>query len=74
MIVAIVAIAMLFGATASVWTLVAGGSVLWAIAVYSGVGVAAALTTSVMVLILSSLRATEPEWSDAESESRTASA
>lgn len=58
MVIAFVAFGILFGGSAAVYTLVSGGSVLLALAVYSGVGAVGAFCAISALLIISMAKST----------------
>ena len=61
MLIATLALAMIFGAIAAVAALVAGWSFLAALAVYSGVGMFGVLTIAISVAIRSTLQSRKPD-------------
>lgn len=73
MIIGIVAIAMVFGTAASLATLATGGSLLLALALYSGIGVLAALVALAFAMLAEAENSAETGWSDCEPEGRQAS-
>ena len=64
MIIAFIAIGMIFGAAASGYALLAGGSFLMALAIYSGVGFVVVLSAIALALLVSGLRYTEGDWAN----------
>lgn len=61
MLIAILALAMIFGGIAAAAALIAGWSLLAALAVYSGVGLFGVLATTIIVAILSTLQDRKPD-------------
>ena len=66
MIIAFIAIGMVFGALVSGFSLFAGGSFLMALAIYGGVGFTVAALAVVSVLIASGLREDREDWASVE--------
>ncbi len=73
MIIGIVAIAMVLGTAASLATLATGGSLLFALAMYSSIGILAALAALAFAMLAAAENAAETDWSDCEPEGRQAS-
>lgn len=74
MIIGIVAIAMVFGMVASVVTLISGGSMLMALAIYCGVGCLAAFATLSFAMIAIAARSSNSDWTECDTERQPASA
>ena len=74
MIIAFVAIGMVFGSVASGYVLVAGGSFLVALAIYSGIGIVMTLSAIAASLLISGIRYTNDDWPETTAESPVASA
>lgn len=72
MIIAFIAIGMVFGALASVVSLLTGGTVLMAFVIYGGVGCSITMLAIAAFLITSGVRESQDDWS--ETEPSTASA
>ncbi len=66
MIIAFLAVGVLFGSVAGSIALISGGSLLLALAVYSGVGVGAAIVAIALILLVSGFRNARNVWSEAE--------
>lgn len=62
MIIAFILFGVMFGAGASALTLVSGGSLLLALAVYSGVGTFTALFAVIAALVVSTVRERREHW------------
>jgi len=73
MIVAFIFVGMVFGAIASVSTLLSGGSFLMALAIYSGIGTGIALAAIALALIVSGLRGSQGDWSEIDAEHHSVS-
>ncbi|MGB5560306.1 MAG: hypothetical protein WBN04_20115 [Paracoccaceae bacterium] len=74
MIIAFIGIGMVFGAAASGYALLAGGSFLMALAIYSGVGFVVVLSAIALALLASGLRYTEGDWANSTAERHPVSA
>ena len=61
MLIAILALAMIFGGIAAAAALIAGWSLLAALAVYSGVGLCGVWATTIIFAIFSSLQERKPD-------------
>jgi len=73
MIVAFIFVGMVFGAIASLYTLLSGGSFLMALAIYSGIGTGIALAAIALALIVSGLRGSQGDWSEIDAEHHSVS-
>ena len=68
MIIAFVTIGMVFGSVASGYVLVAGGSFLVALAIYSGIGIIMTLSAVAVSLLISGIRYTNDDWTETTAE------
>ena len=64
MIIAFILFGVMFGAGASALTLIYGGSILLALAVYSGVGTATAMLAVMAALSVAAVRERRQSWAD----------
>lgn len=74
MIVAFLGIGMVSGLVASGYALALGGSFLAALAIYSGVGIAATLSAIALAMLISAFRFARSEWSDPAADGNQVSA
>jgi len=74
MVFAFLALGAIFGAVAAAFTIMSGGSVLLALAAYSGAGTLAAIICIAISIAVTSLRQRQGDWAEDVNTSRPVSA
>lgn len=64
MVVLFVAFGIMFGGAAAVFTVASGGSILMAVAAYSGAGIVGALAATFLLLFLGNIVNQATKWND----------